>query len=182
MQGAIGQMMSRGRPLVRFSHENAVPFVRGLPNRLSNETAAQSGMRCRLNELAGIVVLRQLIIFVLLFSTISCVGPQSVELSVDRAVLTQNLGGSTAIEVFLTEKSGREFAAITSRSVGSPFEFRVLNEKLATVVFQTPILGGHFLISAVPDGPLTENNAGKIASMLSSKNAKLEVRILNEKK
>jgi hypothetical protein len=108
-----------------------------------------------------------------------------VELSVDRAISTRDLGGDAAIELFLTPESGRKYAAFTSKAVGRLAEFRFLNQTLAISRLRTPFLSGHFQISLPPnriDRAFGENSADEIASKLSSNNAKLEVRVFDQEK
>jgi preprotein translocase subunit SecD len=128
---------------------------------------------------------RYLAIVPLLLSAISCAGPQSIELLVQGAALTRNLSGRTAIDVSLSAESAREFAIFTSKIYGRYIEVRFLNETLTRAHLNSPIGGGHFQISTSPngiDGTLNEDNVAEIARKLSTGNAKLEVRVADERK
>ena len=116
--------------------------------------------------IGSIAAFRYFAIVALLISMISCARSQSIELSVNRAVLTRDLGGRAAIEVFLSAESGREFAVFTSRIIGQFIEVRFLNETLTRARLMSPLAAGHFQISASPDrfdGTLNEDNAAEIA-------------------
>jgi preprotein translocase subunit SecD len=126
--------------------------------------------------------LRYITIIALLISTISCAGTQSTDLSVDRAISTRDRVGNATVEVFLTDESSRNFAVFTSKALGRLIELRFLNQTLAIVRLRLPILDGHFPIGVSASGALNEDNAEEIASRLSSNIAKLEVRVLEEKK
>jgi hypothetical protein len=115
----------------------------------------------------------------LLLLTLSCARPQYVQLSVDRAVLTDS-AGRPAMEVHLNSKSARDFTIFTSDFIGHFVEMKFQNVVLARSVLREPVLKGEFQVSVLPDhndGTLNESNAAEIARKLSSGDAKLEVRV-----
>ena len=115
---------------------------------------------------------------VLLFSATSRAGPQSIELSVDRAILTHDYSGRSAIQIFLSKQSDRAFAFYTTHFFLAVIEIRFLNDTLSRVRLMSPVIGGHFMFSAPSDravGTLNEDNAAEIVGKLSSGNAKLEI-------
>jgi hypothetical protein len=118
----------------------------------------------------------------LLFSIVACTEPQSIALSVERANLTQDVSGRTALKVFLSKQSERDFAIYTAKHFGQVIEYRFLNQTLTSVRVLSPVIGGHFQISAPNDptvGTLDESNAAEIARKLSSGRGNLEVRVVD---
>jgi hypothetical protein len=111
---------------------------------------------------------------------ISCAGPQSIELSVDRAVLTDSIAGKPAMDVYLNSKSAREFAMFTAKLLSRSVEVKFRKMLITRVVLLTPVEGGIFQVSVLSgpvDGTLNEGNAAEVAQKLSSGDAKLEVRL-----
>jgi hypothetical protein len=116
----------------------------------------------------------------LLLLTLSCARQQSIELSVDRAELTNGFTGNPAMEVYLNSKSADEFGVFTSRLIGHSVEMRFQNVVLTKTVLRTPVLKGILQVSVLPDhvdGTLNESNAAEIARKLSASDAKLEIRV-----
>jgi hypothetical protein len=117
----------------------------------------------------------------LLFLIVSCAWQQSIEISVDRAVLEDSVVGKPALTIYLNPRSVREFAIFTSKVVSRSIEVRFQNMTLTKARLLTPIEKGIFQIAASSsdraDNALNEGNVAEIASKLSSGDAKLEVRV-----
>jgi hypothetical protein len=118
----------------------------------------------------------------LLLLIVSCARQQqSIEISVDRAVLEDGVVGKPALTIYLNPRSVREFAIFTSKVVSRSIEVRFQNMTLTKARLLTPIEKGIFQIAASSsdrvDNALNEGNVAEIASKLSSGDAKLEVRV-----
>jgi preprotein translocase subunit SecD len=119
-----------------------------------------------------------IILLLLLIVPLAPAKSQQIELDVASALVTHNLSGRTAIAVSLSAESRGAFAAFTTRSVGRLLEIRFGDDVLSTVRLQTSIEGGKFQIG----GTVSDDNAAEIARKLLSNGAKLEVRVVDEKR
>ena len=134
----------------------------------------------RLESAFGLRAARFLAAIAALALIVSCARPQSVELSVNRAVLEDGITGKPTMGVYLNSDSAREFTIFTSELLGHSVEVRFRNVVLTRVVLRTPVDGGFFHVSVLPDhvdGTLNESNAAEIAQKLTSANAKIVVRV-----
>jgi hypothetical protein len=123
---------------------------------------------------------RFFVVVALLLLIVSCARQQSIELSVDRAVLEDSIIGKPAMTVYLKPDSAHEFMVFTSKFVGRSAEFRFRDVTLAKGIVKTPYLKGIFQVNVLQDhvdGTLNESNAIEIAQKLSSGDAVIEARV-----
>jgi hypothetical protein len=133
----------------------------------------------------GFGVARVLVAVALLLMIVSCARQQSIELSVERAVLENSLSGKPAMTVYFNSNSAREFEIFTAKRFGYFMEVKFHDVILGRGIIRNPIGGGHFEILVLPDrfdGTLNEGNAAEIAQKLSSGDAKLEARVADSAK
>ena len=86
------------------------------------------------------------------------------------------------MDVYLDAKLAREFEIFTAKFLGHSLEVRFRNVLLSKAVLRTPVGGGYFRVSILPDridGTLNEGNAAETAQKLSAGNAKLEARVVD---
>jgi hypothetical protein len=112
----------------------------------------------------------------LLFLSSAPIRAQQIQLEVANAVVTKNLIGEAAISITLSPESGRAFAAFSKDVAGRFIEIRSAGDVLASLRLQTSIEGGTFQFF-VRDSDVTE-----VARKLSENAARLEIRVLEEKK
>jgi hypothetical protein len=140
---------------------------------------------CVQSSLFGFGVARVLVAVALLLMIVSCARQQSIELSVERAVLENSLSGKPAMTVYFNSNSAREFEIFTAKRFGYFMEVKFHDVILGRGIIRNPIGGGHFEILVLPDrfdGTLNEGNAAEIAQKLSSGDAKLEARVADSAK
>lgn len=112
----------------------------------------------------------------LLFLSSAPIRAQQIQLEVANAVVTKNLIGEAAISITLSPESRRAFAAFSKDVAGRFIEIRSAGDVLASLRLQTSIEGGIFQFF-VRDGDVTE-----VARKLSENAARLEIRVLEEKR
>lgn len=114
----------------------------------------------------------------LLFLVVSAQS-QQIDLDVAGAEMTTNVGGRPAITVTLGTESRRAFAAFSIAAIGRSLEVRFAGDVLDTVVLRTPILGGRIQLL---ENIGKDDKAAETVRKLSSNGAKLEIRVVDEKR
>jgi len=101
---------------------------------------------------------------------------QQIQLEVAHAIAIRNIIGNTAISVTLSPESRRAFAALSKEVAGRFIEIRGAGRVLAI----------DYLGTSIEDGVLEfiarDGNAAELARKLSGNAARLEVRVLEEKR
>jgi hypothetical protein len=112
----------------------------------------------------------------LLFLSFVPTRAQQIQLEVANAIAIRNVVGDPGISVTLRPESRVAFAAFSKEAARRFIEIRSAGDVLAIVRLQTPIESG-FLQFMVRDGSTTE-----VARRLSETAARLEIRVLEEKR
>jgi hypothetical protein len=112
----------------------------------------------------------------LLFLSFVPARAQQIQLEIASAVTIRNVVGDPGVSVTLSPESRRAFAAFSKDVAGRFIEIRSAGSVLASLRLQTSIEGGTFQFFVL-NGDVTE-----VARKLSENAARLEIRVLEEKR
>jgi hypothetical protein len=112
----------------------------------------------------------------LLFLSFASTRAQQIQLEVANAIAIRNVVGDPAISVTFSPESRRAFAAFSKDVAGRFIEIRSADDVLARLRLQTSIEGGTFQFFVL------NRDVTEVARKLSENAARLEIRVLEEKK